>query len=173
MNASSARGKIYALLYHTFSGLSSMDWGSDELWMVELARLMSHLPELLSQAARGQTSYERALEIIKERTGNRRTFDYVVGAVENEHQWHPGTVEDLLHRLLYCALIEIRMKAYEVENSKAFRLADIMHNAPLQMIGTSQGKTSCDDVLENLRERATRHHAEDWINNALSQSVDW
>jgi hypothetical protein len=46
---------------------------------------------------------------------------------------------ELVSRLLYLALIEIRAEAHALQNPKVFHLADLFHNVPLQLERVAKG----------------------------------
>ena len=54
---------------------------------------------------------------------------------------------ELISRLLYHALVDIRMDAYANHNSKVFHLADLFHNIPLQMERVAKGEGDYDEIL--------------------------
>lgn len=79
------------------------------------------------------------------------------------------TPREIIHRLLYLALIEIRMAAHESEPKKIFHLADLFHNIPLQLEITAQKEGSYEEILTWLQERADEKGCREWLDYA----VDW
>jgi hypothetical protein len=77
------------------------------------------------------------------------------------------TSRELLHRLLYLALVEMRTEAYEVRNKKVFHLADLLHTLPLQLERVAGGEGSYDEVLKSLHSRAGDKSLERWLENAI------
>jgi hypothetical protein len=59
-----------------------------------------------------------------------------------------------LHHLLYEALIDMRVAAYEQRAQPIFYMADLMHTLPLQLEQAALGKYTYEEVLSQLRERA-------------------
>jgi hypothetical protein len=74
-----------------------------------------------------------------------------------------------LHRLLYRALIELREQGHEAGNKVVFHLADLFHNAVLEMGRAADGTASYPDVLQNLEERAKANGAGRWLQRALAE----
>ncbi len=75
---------------------------------------------------------------------------------------------ETIHHLLYMALIEMRMEAYETENKKIFHLADLFHNIPLQLERVVAGERSYDEVLTWLQKRAQEKGLELWLDKAMA-----
>lgn len=63
------------------------------------------------------------------------------------------TAEEMIYRLLYRALIEIRMEAHRAENNTIYGLADLMHNLPLQLLQVARGEQAHEQALADLRAR--------------------
>jgi hypothetical protein len=82
------------------------------------------------------------------------------------------STREVLHRLLYLALIEIRTEAYDHQNKKIFHLADLFHTIPLQLEGAAEGKGSYDEVLAWLRERAQQKGCEGWLDKVLELETE-
>jgi hypothetical protein len=79
------------------------------------------------------------------------------------------TALKIVHRLLFRALIEMREQGYEQKNKLVFHLADLFHNAVLEMENAAEGKTTYEDVLRLLEERAQEKGCESWLSSALAQ----
>lgn len=71
----------------------------------------------------------------------------------------------LLHRLLFNALTDLRERGREIRDPAVFQLADLFHNAVLQMerIAAGEDDLSYDDVLDFLRELAKQKGCESWL----------
>jgi len=54
---------------------------------------------------------------------------------------------DIVHRLLFRALLEMRAEGAEQRNKVVFHLADIFHNVVLEMEKAARGQGNYDDVL--------------------------
>lgn len=87
------------------------------------------------------------------------------------------TIRQTLHRLLYFALIELRMGFREIKTtpSKISRakfdlLIDLVHTLPLQLEQVAEGTTTYSSVMIDLKERAKQLECEAWLLDAISQS---
>lgn len=73
------------------------------------------------------------------------------------------TDSELLHHLLYRALIEIREQGQDQSNKVVFHLADLFHCVVPQMGRASAGDSTHAEVLEMLRERARERGLDRWV----------
>jgi hypothetical protein len=78
-----------------------------------------------------------------------------------------NTALETLHRLLYRALVEIRAQGHEQKNKLVFHLSDLFHNLVFEMQNAAEGKTSYEDVLRLLEEKAKEKDCEKWLARAL------
>lgn len=69
---------------------------------------------------------------------------------------------DLLFRLLYRALIDIRMASMDGNVRATGEISNLVHNVPLAMINSD-----ADDVLNKLAERAQVLGMSSWLQTAL------
>jgi hypothetical protein len=76
---------------------------------------------------------------------------------------------ELLHRLLYVVLLDLRMESATgmIQHQKLFHLADLFHTIPLQLERAAQGAISYDDILEWLKSRAREKQMEGWLHVAV------
>lgn len=79
------------------------------------------------------------------------------------------TALELVHRLLFRALIEIRAEGHEQNNKQVFHLADLFHNAVLDMEAAAEGRLTYDEVLRQLEEKAKEKNCEKWLHSARAQ----
>jgi hypothetical protein len=79
------------------------------------------------------------------------------------------TALELIHRLLFRALIEIRAQGHEQKNKLVFHLADLFHNVVLDMEAAAEGRLSYDEVLRQLEEKAKEKNCERWLQSARTQ----
>lgn len=79
------------------------------------------------------------------------------------------TAVELVHRLLFRALIEIRAQGHEQKNELVYHLADLFHNVVLDMKAAAESKLSYEEVLRQLEEKAKEKNCERWLNSARSQ----
>ena len=76
---------------------------------------------------------------------------------------------ELVHRLLFRALLEIRAQGHEQKNKLVFHLADLFHNAVLEMEAAAEGRSTYAEVLRQLEERAAEKNCERWLHSAITQ----
>src|SRR5713226_4798492 len=79
------------------------------------------------------------------------------------------TALKLVHRLLFRALIEIRAQGHEQKNKLVFHLADLFHNAVLDIEAAAEGKLNYEEVLRQLEEKAKEKNCERWLHAALTE----
>ena len=76
---------------------------------------------------------------------------------------------EIVHRLLFRALIEMRAQGDEQKNKLVFHLADLFHNVVLEMENAAEGKTTYDEVLRFLEERAKEKGCTRWLSATLTE----
>ena len=81
----------------------------------------------------------------------------------------PAPTERVLYRLLFDALIEIRLLGYESNNKMVWVLADLLHNLPLQLDRLDRGGITVQDIMRELEWRAHRHGIERWLYGRLGE----
>src|SRR5207244_11996078 len=79
------------------------------------------------------------------------------------------TALELVHRLLFRAMIEIRAQGHEQKNKLVFHLADLFHNAVLDVEAAAEGRLTYDGVLRQLEEKAKEKNCERWLHSALTE----
>src|SRR5437660_10961585 len=79
------------------------------------------------------------------------------------------TALELVHRVVFRARIEIRAQGHEQKNKLVFHLADLFHNAVLDMEAAAEGRLTYDEVLRQLEEKAKEKNCEGWLHSALTQ----
>lgn len=79
------------------------------------------------------------------------------------------TALELVHRLLFRALIEIRAQGHEDQNKLVFHLADLFHNVVLDMQAAAEGRMTYEEALRHLEEKAQEKHCEGWLRSALPE----
>lgn len=75
---------------------------------------------------------------------------------------------ELLLRLLYIALIEIRAESVSYENKKIFHISDLFHNTPLQIYAQSSGGDFVEAVSW-LRGRAEQKGMTGWLEHTIAE----
>ncbi|MCI0700574.1 MAG: hypothetical protein L0241_05795 [Planctomycetia bacterium] len=79
---------------------------------------------------------------------------------------------ELLHRLLYRALIEMREQGRESGNKVVFHLADLFHTTALELGRVAEGQSSYQSVLRNLEEKAAEKGIEQRLRAAIAEIED-
>jgi hypothetical protein len=82
------------------------------------------------------------------------------------------TALEIVHRLLFRALIEMRAQGHEQKNKLVFHLADLFHNTVLEMENAAEGKTTYEEVLRLLEEKAREKGCDRWLSSTLAQLED-
>jgi hypothetical protein len=78
------------------------------------------------------------------------------------------TKKELLYKLLYQIMIEIREEAYLKENKKIHCLSDLVHNIPLILLKT-ENENDYDTILKKINDKAESLGIQNWLKNALNQ----
>lgn len=73
------------------------------------------------------------------------------------------TTKRMLHRLLYFALIDLRLEGHEHSDKLVFLLADLFHNIPLQLERVDRGETSPEEIMQWLQTRAQKNGLGEWL----------
>ena len=76
---------------------------------------------------------------------------------------------ELVHRLLFRALIEIRAQGHEQNNKLVFHLADLFHIIVLDMEAAAEGKSTYEEVFRQLEEKAREKNCERWLRSAITE----
>lgn len=72
-----------------------------------------------------------------------------------------------VHRLLYRALLEMRLEAHDVQNRKIFHSADLFHNIPLHLERAARGDATYEEIFSALNDRAAEKGCAEWLSAAL------
>lgn len=74
-----------------------------------------------------------------------------------------------VHRLLFQALLELRERGHDSGDKVVFHLADLFHNAVLQMesIGDRNDESAFQEVLDSIHLRAKEKGCEGWLEQQL------
>lgn len=73
----------------------------------------------------------------------------------------------VIHRLIYYALIEIRMEAHHIQHQKIFHLADLLHNIPLALDQASD-EADYDEILAQIKGKAKDKGIEEWLEYVIN-----
>lgn len=78
------------------------------------------------------------------------------------------TAKSTVHQLLFQALLEIREKGHDSGDSVVYHLADLFHNAVLQMEQADE-VNDFDEVLDFILQRAKEKGCSEWVENQLNR----
>ena len=78
------------------------------------------------------------------------------------------TSKEIIHRLLFNALWQMREDAHEAKLAKTFHLADLFHNTPLTLV-RAENESDYDELLEKIKRRASEKGILAWVENNLDQ----
>lgn len=76
---------------------------------------------------------------------------------------------EVIHRLLFQALLEICAEGREHNNKLAYHLANLFHNAVLDMQAAAEGSMTYDEALHGLQEKASELDLEQWLATTMKQ----
>jgi len=72
-----------------------------------------------------------------------------------------------LHRLLYRALVDIRVESQAEGREKVLHLADLFHNLPLRLEQVAQGRQTYEEAMSSLVLRAREAGLGEWLDHAI------
>src|SRR5262245_56860574 len=75
----------------------------------------------------------------------------------------------IVHRLLFRALLEIRHQGHEQNNKLVFHLDDLFHNIVLDMEAAAEGRSTYEEIMGQLEEKAKEKNCERWLYAALKE----
>ena len=81
------------------------------------------------------------------------------------------TAKSTIHQLLFQAFLEIRERGHDSGDSVVYHLADLFHNAVLQMEQAEQGDemNNFDEVLDFIRQRDKEKGCSEWVESQLNR----
>jgi hypothetical protein len=79
------------------------------------------------------------------------------------------TALEVVHRLLFRALIEMREQGRIEKNKVVFHLADLFHTTVLEMQNAAEGKATYEDALRLLEDKAKEKGLETWVRTTLKE----
>lgn len=161
------RAAIYRLLYLALADIRAERTKHDSGLVFHLADLFHPLLPELERAAQGRESYDNLLSRVRERARQQGLAGWLDGAIKHHTSWHLGESRTLLHRVLYQALVDVRLEAHEGQDNNLFCIADLFHNIPLRIDLALRGEDSFDEVLSWLRRRAQINECEAWLDQAI------
>lgn len=79
--------------------------------------------------------------------------------------------KEKVYKLLYQALLEIRLEAYDTKNKKIFQLADLFHDVPLKLKGATEGSVTYEEVLRLIEQRAQGKPSAKWLEHTVNVNL--
>lgn len=79
--------------------------------------------------------------------------------------------KEMVFKLLYLALLEIREEAYETKNGKIFPLADLFDGVPLQLRQATEGQVSFEEVMTSIWQRAEGKPTKRWLEHTIAKNL--
>jgi hypothetical protein len=76
---------------------------------------------------------------------------------------------EILHRLLFRALLEMRERGRESKDKVVFHLTDLFHTVVLELAAAAEGKADYGAVIESLKERAREKGLGKWLEANLAE----
>ena len=67
--------------------------------------------------------------------------------------------------ILYVTLLEIREKAYQENDMRAYHLADMLHNVPLSLLDNESTEIEYERVLQSFEALGVS----DWLSNRVKE----
>lgn len=80
------------------------------------------------------------------------------------------TDSDLIHKMVYYALIEMRHCGHESKDKAVYSLANLFHSIVLQMGRASRDEVSYEEVLESLKSKASETGCSRWLEDRIRQA---
>ena len=79
---------------------------------------------------------------------------------------------EILHKMIYFALIEMRERGSESGDKVVYHLADLFHNVILRLQRVSMGDGTYEEVLTYVRERASKKGISQWFDDLIDGMAD-
>lgn len=77
---------------------------------------------------------------------------------------------EVIHRILYYGLIEMREQGRVGRDSVVYHLADLLHNVPGQLSSArASNEEEYEQILDSLRQKAEEIGCTDWLKQRLAQ----
>lgn len=75
---------------------------------------------------------------------------------------------DFLYFILYMAFVELREKSHEEGDVRTYRIADILHNVPLNLRSDQDPK----EIVNDLRNKAIAKGGQKWFDTKMEQFLE-
>lgn len=74
--------------------------------------------------------------------------------------------KELLYKLLYQVMIEIREESYVIKNTKIHALSNLVHNVPLMLL-KAEGENDFSEIVKKLQEKGQNLGIQNWLKKAM------
>lgn len=72
---------------------------------------------------------------------------------------------EVIYRILYSALVDLRIEGHSTQNKKVFAISDLLHTVPLKLAKMDSVGDDYDSLLRWLQERAKDKGLENWMSS--------
>ena len=165
---------VHRLLSQAFRAIGEAGRAAGNRRLVVVADIFQAAPLGLARVARGEETAAGVLARLREQAGQQGLTTWLDGVIEQQSRWstaNSGGGESLLYRLLYIALIDLRMEAHDTQNEEAWRVAHLFHTIPLRLARVADGDGSYTDLLAQPREDAQRLGCVAWLERASEEAA--
>ncbi len=165
---------VYHLLAQAFRAIEEAGRAVGNRRLVVVADLYQAAPLWLARVARGEETVADVLARLREQARQQGLATWLDGVIEQQTRWstaNSGANESLPYRLLYIALIDLRMEAHDTKNEEAWRVAHLFHRIPLQLARVGAGDGSYTDLLAQLQGDAQRLNCAAWLERASAEAA--
>ena len=165
---------VHRLLSQAFRAIGEAGRTAGNRRLIVVAELFQAAPLGLARVARGEETATDVLARLREQAGQQGLTTWLDSVIEQQSRWstaNSGGGESLLYRLLYIALIDLRMEAHDTKNEEAWRVAHLFHRIPLQLARVGAGDGSYADLLAQLREDAQQLGCAAWLEHASEEGA--
>jgi len=165
---------IHHLLSQAFGAIGEAGRAAGNRRRVVVAELYQAAPLGLARVARGEETAADVRAWLREQARQQGLTTWLDDVIEQQSRWstaNSGGGESLLYRLLYIALLDLRMEAHDTKNEEAWRVANLFHRIPLQLARVGAGDGSYADLLAQLREDAQRLGCAAWLERAGEEAA--
>lgn len=177
------RELLYRILAQAFSKLQKYDGVERIATVYYAAELLQTIPLELESVCKGQGSYAEIINQLRTRAIEKGCEVWLAKIFQNLEQDKNRSAEEenivtgeaqqqfnqayFLHDLLYRAFINIRMEAHDEQNEAIFKLADLLHNLPLQLVKALQQNQDYEIVFTVLKARVAQKQQEPWLEQVI------
>ena len=166
---------IHRLLYFALLEIRMEGEKTGNRLLFHVADLLYTIPLQLERVTQGEGSYDQVLTTLRQRAQQKGVKQWLNHTLEHNVRSLPDDSRAGIHELLYIALFEMRAEAHATQNDKAFCLAHLFHNTPLQLESVLEGKQSYDEIYDRflgwVRDDTPLWGCEAWLEQAIQDAT--